>query len=120
MLVASDRLAALVGASSFAQDHLILPILVLVILASYPRPGIGAAGRLAAQKPALWSTAPAWRRLVVGSGLLISLAIRAPVILAGLEPASDSRATSQAVGLPTEVEPTAQAALRGFQLHLST
>jgi hypothetical protein len=39
---------------------------------------------LAAQKPALWSSAPAWRTLVIGSGLLTSLAMSAPIVLSGL------------------------------------
>jgi hypothetical protein len=38
-------------------------------------------GLAAAPKRALWSTAPAWRNLTIGSCLLTSLAISAPIVL---------------------------------------
>jgi hypothetical protein len=54
---------------------------------------------LAAQKPTLWSSAPAWRKLVIGSGLLTSLAVSAPIALSGLGPVPDSRPTQQSCSL---------------------
>jgi hypothetical protein len=61
---------------------------------------------LAAQKRALWSTAPAWRNLVIASGLLTSAAISAPIILSRLEvdaqPTQQS-CTAQLQGAPQHV-----------------
>ena len=42
---------------------------------------------LTAPKPALWSTAPAWRNLTIGSCLLTSMAISAPIVLPRLQTA---------------------------------
>jgi hypothetical protein len=63
---------------------------------------------LVAQKPTLWSTAPAWRKLVVASGLLTSLAISAPMVLPGPDAIPSAASSPRAVGLPKEAEPTQQ------------
>jgi len=60
------------------------------------------------QKSALWSTAPGWRKLVIGSGVLTSLAVSTPILLPRPETAPNTPAASHAFGAPTQSELTQQ------------
>jgi len=52
------------------------------------------------QRPTLWSRAPAWRKLVIGSGVLTSLAVSAPILL----PRPDTAQNIQSARSPTQSE----------------
>jgi len=64
---------------------------------------------LAAPKQSLWSTAPAWRNLTIGSCLLTSLAISAPIVLRHFEAAREAPSTSQVAGSSAPAQPPPQA-----------
>src|SRR5262249_37784492 len=57
-------------------------------------------------RQSLWSTAPGWRRLLIGSGMLTALALSAPIFLSRLAPAPVAQAVS--VGPATQSGPTQQ------------
>jgi hypothetical protein len=59
------------------------------------------------QKPTLWSTAPGWRKLVIGSGVLTSLAVSAPILLPRPETVTDTQ-SAHAVGSAVQSEKTQQ------------
>src|SRR5262245_15875942 len=67
------------------------------------------------QRPALWSTAPAWRNLAIASCLLTSLAISAPMVLPHPGMVADTRSGSQAVGSPIkgDLQPSCMAQIPG-------
>jgi len=56
----------------------------------------------------LWSTAPGWRRLVIGSSVLTSVALSAPMWLPHLDTAPQTQFASHAVGPAMQSQTTQQ------------